>query len=400
MVTTAGDYTVQRYRAMSPWHTGVVFVSYAGYAGTGAVLYDGRAILTAAHLFDARPGTGYITFLRDDGTSFTSPISGYQIHPDYEASNLNHDLAIVWLRDPAPPDITRYDIYREGDELGRAFEFVGFGQPGTGLVGHIGRVNAWLRLKANNRFDADGAELKAALGAGMAWAPRAGVHLMADFDSGWATNDALGVLLGRDDLGLGLEEGIIAPGDSGGPAFIDRRIAGVASYGASLSYGFISPDIDSDTNATFGEIAAWQRVSVHQQWIDQSLRAGYPEAPAHAEDVQRTVREGDTGTRYAYFLLEFTGERAHPEQMVSVDYATRDGTARAGQDYLPVTGTLRLYPGETRAVIPVEIIGDTVAEEDETFYMDVFNPVGGSFGTGVAKLTAMRTIVDDDVGWL
>ena len=47
-------------------------------------------------------------------------------------------------------------------------------------------------------------------------------------------------------------------------------------------------------------------------------------------------------------------------------------------------------------MIPVEIIGDNQAEVDETFYLDISNPVGGSFGDGVVKLTAMRTIVNDD----
>jgi len=57
-----------------------------------------------------------------------------------------------------------------------------------------------------------------------------------------------------------------------------------------------------------------------------------------------------------------------------------------------------LYPNENQAVIPVEIIGDTSAEPNETFYLDVTNPVGGSFGDAVVKLTAMRTIVNDDGG--
>ena len=49
-------------------------------------------------------------------------------------------------------------------------------------------------------------------------------------------------------------------------------------------------------------------------------------------------------------------------------------------------------------MIPVEIIGDSTPEPSEYFYLDVFNPVGGSFGEGVIKLTAVRTILDDD-GW-
>lgn len=110
------------------------------------------------------------------------------------------------------------------------------------------------------------------------------------------------------------------------------------------------------------------------------------------------VREGNSGTTYTYFLLQFHGERSQPDEILSVDYATRDGTAQAGSDYIAAFGTLRLYPGENQAVIPVEIIGDTVPEPDEYFFLDVFNPVGGSFGEGVTMLTARRTILDDD-GW-
>ncbi|NLZ12503.1 MAG: sodium:calcium exchanger, partial [Alcaligenaceae bacterium] len=105
------------------------------------------------------------------------------------------------------------------------------------------------------------------------------------------------------------------------------------------------------------------------------------------------------GTSYAYFLLQFTGVRSDPNEILSIDYSTRNGTAEANEDYIAVNGTLNLYPNENKAVIPVEVIGDTRPERDEYFYLDVFNPVGGSFGEGVVKLTAIRTIVDDD-GWL
>jgi hypothetical protein len=114
--------------------------------------------------------------------------------------------------------------------------------------------------------------------------------------------------------------------------------------------------------------------------------------------VQKTVIEGNSGTSYAYFLLQFTGVRSDPNQWLSVDYTTRDGTATAGQDYLSVAGKLVLYPNENQAVIPVEIMGDTTPEPNETFYLDVTNPVGGSFGVGVVTLTAMRTILNDDGG--
>jgi hypothetical protein len=45
------------------------------------------------------------------------------------------------------------------------------------------------------------------------------------------------------------------------------------------------------------------------------------------------------------------------DQAVTVDYATADGTATAGLDYLPASGTLTFAPGETTKTIEVEAWG-------------------------------------------
>ena len=97
-------------------------------------------------------------------------------------------------------------------------------------------------------------------------------------------------------------------------------------------------------------------------------------------------------------MVQFHGTRDTPEQILSIDYTTRNGTAIAGEDYLGVSGTLNIYPDETQALIPVEVIGDTNIEADETFYLDISNPQGGTFADEISTLTAMRTIIDDD-GW-
>lgn len=398
MVTTTTYSTDSRYRTYSgDGYDGVVRVSYGGYYGTGTLLFDGRAILTAAHLFDGRTGSASVTFETWGGTQTLSATKILQ-HPGYDVDS-NNDLAIVWLSGTAPVAADRYEIYRDSDEIGQVFTFSGYGRTGTGNTGSTGTdASGPIRLKAANQFDADAATLKSHLGSIMGWTPLAGTQLLADFDNGTSTNDALGRLIYRNDLGRGLDEGLIAQGDSGGPAFLQNKLAGVASYIASLTQGSVSPDVDSSTNSSFGEIAAWQRVSAYQQWIDQSLRANYPNAPSKPEEVKKEVIEGNSGTSYVYFLLEFTGVRSTPNEILSVDYATRDGSALNGSDYLAVGGTLNLYPGENQAVIPVEIIGDGTPEPNEYFHLDVFNPVGGSFGEGVVKLTAVRTILDDD-GW-
>ncbi len=398
MVSTVTPSSDLRNRALpGEGLDGVVRVASNGYYGTGVLLYDGQAVLTAAHLFGSgsNAATVYFETLAGDQSIQASRVL---IHPGYDNPNENNDLALVWLSSPAPLAAERHELYRHGDEVGQVVTLVGYGRPGTGAGGTVEYSGEPLRQKANNRIDADVGLLKQYLGAGMAWNPQAGTQFVADFDNGTHPNDALGRLLGLPDLGVA-SEGIISPGDSGGPAFIDGRVAGTASYTTRLSTYRDDPDIDTALNSSYGEIAAWQRVSAYQQWIDESLRQHYPDAPTTPSEVRKSLPEGHSGASLAYFLLQFTGVRASADAILSVDFTTRDGTARAGEDYLPVLGTLRLYPDENQAVIPVEIVGDRQDEADETFYLEVSNPVGGSFGDGVATLTAVRTILDDD-GWL
>jgi secreted trypsin-like serine protease len=398
MITTTSYSNSSNRASTGQGYDGVVRLSVAGYYGTGALLFDGRAILTAAHLFIHGATTVSVMFETSNGSQ-TVTTSKVLVNPNYDSVNENNDLAIVWLTDAATITANRYGLYRDINEIGQTMTMVGYGTPGTGSTGLLTGYNGSpLRLKASNKFDADAATLKSYLGSTMVWTPLSGSQLVADFDDGSSTHDALGRLINLTGTGLGASEGLISPGDSGGPAFISGLLAGVASYTSSLSFGGVNPDSDSSSNSSFGEVAAWQRVSNVQQWIDQSIRANYADAPTKPADVKTSVTEENTSTHFAYFLVQFTGVRSNPNQILSVDYATRNGTATAGSDYLAVSGKLNLYPDENQAVIPVEIIGDVTPEPNETFYLDVFNPVGGSFGGDLIKLTAVRTLVDDD-GW-
>ena len=52
MVSTVTSYSDIRNRVLvGQGYDGVVLVSVGGYYGTGVLLYDGQAVLTAAHLF-------------------------------------------------------------------------------------------------------------------------------------------------------------------------------------------------------------------------------------------------------------------------------------------------------------------------------------------------------------
>ena len=51
---------------------------------------------------------------------------------------------------------------------------------------------------------------------------------------------------------------------------------------------------------------------------------------------------------------------------ITVDYATSDGTANSGADYTPSSGTLTFDAGTTEKIFTVQILDDSLAEENET----------------------------------
>jgi hypothetical protein len=77
---------------------------------------------------------------------------------------------------------------------------------------------------------------------------------------------------------------------------------------------------------------------------------------------------------------------------VTVDFATADGTARAGSDYAAASGALTFAPGETAQTLSVSTAIDPADEDDETFVVRLANP---SHAT-LAVAEATGTIADDD----
>ena len=82
---------------------------------------------------------------------------------------------------------------------------------------------------------------------------------------------------------------------------------------------------------------------------------------------------------------------ATSSQQVTVDYATADGTATAGEDYTATSGTLTFNPGDTSKTISVPIIDDTVNDSGETFEMVLSNAVGAEIADSVATGTILNT---------
>jgi hypothetical protein len=90
-----------------------------------------------------------------------------------------------------------------------------------------------------------------------------------------------------------------------------------------------------------------------------------------------SILEGDDGvSTFAVFtvVLLDAGDRG-----VSIEYATADGTATAGSDYTATSGTLIFsVGGQLSQQILVPIIGDSIIEPDETFFLNLFNAVNAN----------------------
>ncbi len=100
-----------------------------------------------------------------------------------------------------------------------------------------------------------------------------------------------------------------------------------------------------------------------------------------------TVAEGSNGVAQAVFQVTLGG--ACPDT-VTVDFATQDGTAVAGQDYEPVSGTLEFPPGVTSRSISVQLKPDAAPEADETFSVVLSRAVNA----GIRKATGLATITE------
>ena len=93
-------------------------------------------------------------------------------------------------------------------------------------------------------------------------------------------------------------------------------------------------------------------------------------------------------------LIEIT-LNAPSAQSVTVGYATKDGTALAGSDYVATSGTVTFAPGQTRRLIGVSILGDAVEEGSETFMLSLSAPSNAQLGKpSTMKITIVESSTD------
>lgn len=100
--------------------------------------------------------------------------------------------------------------------------------------------------------------------------------------------------------------------------------------------------------------------------------------------------EGDSGPTN----FQFTITRSHTLSTVNVDAATADISATAGSDYTALaTQTITFTAGgSATATVNVVVTGDTEFEDNESFALDLTNPVGATISDG----QGIGTVANDD----
>jgi hypothetical protein len=106
--------------------------------------------------------------------------------------------------------------------------------------------------------------------------------------------------------------------------------------------------------------------------------------------IDVAVPEGQAGLTSAMFGLRLSAPSGRP---VAVSWATRDGSASQGTDYVEGSGSAVFAPGVTAIAVTVMVIGDTRPENDETMFLDLISPVNAGVQDGLAE----GVLLDDDL---
>jgi hypothetical protein len=102
-----------------------------------------------------------------------------------------------------------------------------------------------------------------------------------------------------------------------------------------------------------------------------------------------SVTEGNSGTVDLVLAVALSSPSG---KAISVDFATSNGTATAGADYISTNGTLTFTAGETNKMITVIVSRDLEDETNEVFTVVLTAPVNAAVASGIGT----GLITDDD----
>jgi len=192
-----------------------------------AVVVDKRWVVTAAHVVHKSSG------LKVRVRSSEHAIKRVVVNKMFEENRLGrYDIAMCQSEDDIDLDFYP-EIYEESSEVGKTAGICGFGSTGTFSTGAV-------RSDGRRR-------------AGSNVVQRAENHVL--------------VCSVTDPRTTSLEF-MIAPGDSGGGMFIDKKLAGINSFVSAT---------DGKSDSDYGDECCHTRVSLFAKWIKAHIRGDEPD---------------------------------------------------------------------------------------------------------------------------
>jgi glucose/arabinose dehydrogenase len=160
--------------------------------------------------------------------------------------------------------------------------------------------------------------------------------------------------------------------------FVQNPNANAIRWGTLYNFRFDSNRPPQTTNATLGFFKNGTPITVQVQG---------PSLPGLSiNDV--SVSEGNSTTS-ANFTVSLSSSST---DTVTVQYATANGLATAGSDYVSASGTVTFTPGQVSQPVSITINGDTLEEFNETFFVNLTSPVNAA----ISDNQGVGTITNDD----
>jgi hypothetical protein len=97
--------------------------------------------------------------------------------------------------------------------------------------------------------------------------------------------------------------------------------------------------------------------------------------PPQASIDRNSITEGTSGSRALRFLVRLNHASEVP---VTLDFATVDGSAAAGTDYVAASGTLTFPPGQRERSISIDVLGNLQPQSNRSFHVALSNPANAS----------------------
>lgn len=316
----------------------------SGFHCTGTLIAP-QYVLTAGHCAEGIGATAGRFKLGDTVYATTA----VYIHPNYNGNAIGsdsaNDIAIFKLDRPVT-NVTPSPIYRGSPSVGQLLTLVGFGGGGTGTTGHDGSFGT--KRVGTTPIDSVSSKL-------ISWR----------FDNNTESNTA--------------------PGDSGGPAFVN---VGGVNYVAGVTSGGDRDD------AAIGDNSFDTRVDAYATWIDSII--GVVTNPGTVVSVTATdAAAAETITGQIANSGVYTITRTGSTTSALTVNITMSGTATNGTDYNAIPTTVTIPAGAASATVVLSVRDDGLVEGPETATLTV--AAGTGYTVNSTSRQANVSIADNEV---